>query len=641
MLNPEILLVIISFAVVAIASKQIGQYFSKYNLPLISGFLFAGILVGPFALNLITDSAIHNLAFVDEMALAFIAFAAGNELYLKELRNRLKSIAWVTVGNVVAIPILGSLTIFLLADAIPFMSPLDTAGRIAISLLAGAILLARSPSSAIAVVNELRAKGPFTQTALGVTMVTDVVVIVVFAISLEIADALLIHMPFSITFVELLLGELLIAVLLGYILSWILRGILSLNTASSVKTVLIVLAGYSVFVISAYVRENSYELIGIEVLLEPLLECMIAGFIINNYSPYRPEFSQILHDAGPAIYVAFFTLTGASLALDILLDVWPIALALFMIRLVGIFVGSFAGGTIAGDLPRHNRLSWMFYVTQAGVGLGLAKEVVVEFPEWGTEFATVLIAAIVLSQLVGPPFIKMAINRIGEAHPRAKTPTFDGRRDALIFGVDDQALAVARQLQAHNWQVTFACKDETYLKQLNNNLDKVCLLPQIDEATLQSLDTDKVDAAVMMLSDEENYQLCELLYEHVGTDTMVVRLNDWRNAEKFHELGALIVEPGTAVVSLLDQFVRSPSTASLLLGGDDDQQMVDVEVADPVLNGVYLRHLRLPLDTLILSVRRDDHIIVSHGHTRLKLGDKITIVGSANSLEQVMLMFSN
>ena len=124
-------------------------------------------------------------------------------------------------------------------------------------------------------------------------------------------------------------------------------------------------------------------------------------------------------------------------------------------------MGSLGGGIAAGDKMQHNRISWMAFVTQAGVGLGLAKEVAVEFPEWGGEFATVIISVIVLSQIIGPPFIKWAINRVGEAHPRGETAEFDGVRDALIFGVDDQALAVTRQLQTHNWQVKLACLDET------------------------------------------------------------------------------------------------------------------------------------------------------------------------------------
>jgi Trk K+ transport system NAD-binding subunit len=161
--------------------------------------------------------------------------------------------------------------------------------------------------------------------------------------------------------------------------------------------------------------------------------------------------------------------------------------------------------------------------------------------------------------------------------------------------------------------------------------------PSLEE--LENIDASQADAVVLMLTDEVNYRIAEMFYEHYGTDTIVVRLNDRANFDQFHKLGALIVEPGTAVVSLLDHFVRSPSTASLVLGMEPDQDMIDVEVCDPTLDGVPIRDLRLPLDALILSVRREGQAIVSHGYTRLKMHDKVTVVGSHQSLEEVILKF--
>ena len=95
-----LLIFIVGFGVLALASKEIGAFFTRYNLPLISGFLFAGILVGPYMLGMMPNEAIEKLRFVDEISLAFIAFSAGSELYLKELRSRFKSITWVTTGLV-------------------------------------------------------------------------------------------------------------------------------------------------------------------------------------------------------------------------------------------------------------------------------------------------------------------------------------------------------------------------------------------------------------------------------------------------------------------------------------------------------------------------------------------------------------
>ena len=249
------------------------------------------------------------------------------------------------------------------------------------------ILVARSPSSAIAIINELRAKGTFTQIVLGVTVIMDVVVIIVFAISSSVADAFLTQVPISLNFLLLLILDLGIAAGLALVIYWLLDTILKTNLEETVKSIIILAVGFGVFLFSTWLRDWTHEMMPFEILVEPLLVCMVASFLVNNRSPRRKEFIQILHDLGPFIYIAFFTLTGSSLELDILVQTWPIALALYFVRMISIMIGSFAGGTIAGNPPLHNRLRWMGFITQAGVALGLAKEVSVEFPELGTAFA--------------------------------------------------------------------------------------------------------------------------------------------------------------------------------------------------------------------------------------------------------------
>ena len=142
-----------------------------------------------------------------------------------------------------------------------------------------------------------------------------------------------------------------------------------------------------------------------------------------------------------------------------------------------------------------------------------------------------------------------------------------------------------------------------------------------------------------MNTDDENYEIFEIAYEHFGTKDIVVRLHDRKNFDKFHDLGVLIVEPTTAIVSLLDHFVRSPHATSLLLGTDGHQDTIDIELRNKNLHGIALRNLRLPNDVLILSVQRGEMKMVSHGYTRLRLGDVMTIVGSNKSIEDVKLKF--
>jgi len=627
------------FGIITLASQRIGDFFARYRLPRITGYLFAGLLCGPFVLGLIPKGATEQLLFVDEISLAFIAFAAGNELYLPELRGRLQSIGWVTAGLIFFTFTLTLIAVMLLADVIPLTSGMELTSQAAVALLIAAILVARSPSSAIAIIKEVRAKGSFTQMALGVTVIMDVLVIVIFAISASFADALLTNVPLNLSILGLVLLELTIALLAGLGLYRLMDWLLGRGLGKKPTTILILLLGYTVFVLTHQLREWSHEVLPFEILVEPLLVCLIASFLVNNRSRFRLKLDEILHDISFLIFAVFFTLTGASLELNVLAQTWPIALALFATRLVGIMLGSFTGGVLAGDPKETNKLKWMAFITQAGVAIGLAKEVAVGFPALGNTFVTMIISVVVINEIIGPIFFKHVLHRVGEAHPRGETALFDGVRDALIFGRDGQAVALARQLLSHGWQVKLASPLPNHNGDFQESELAVFPIQQINLQFLQELEAEHADAIICLLDDGENVRLCELAYEHFGTENLVVRLNDRQNAHYYASLDAHIVDPGTAIVSLLDHIVRSPSTASMLLGQDEEQDIVDVEIRDPDLQDVLLRRLRLPLDTVILSIHRDGQLITPHGHTRLKLGDQVTMIGSPESLDEVSLKF--
>jgi len=620
---------------IALASKQIGQYLAALKLPLITGYLLVGVVVGPFILGWISADAVKDLRIIDEISLAFIGFAAGSELYLKELRSRFRSIAWVTAGLVLSTFTLGSAAVFVLADFIPFLREMPTVSKAAVAIMGGAILVARSPSSAIAIINELRARGPYTKTALGVTVVMDAVVILLFSINSSLADTLLTSAGFDPLQVLLVVGELLLALAAGYVVGKLLQLLTSAQANARLKAVLILLTGLGVYLFSAELRAAGKLHLDYEVMLEPLLVCMIGGFVVTNLSRFRDEFLQIIQDIGPAIYIVFFTLTGASLALDTLAEIWVIALALFGVRLVAIMLGSFSGSMIAGESLRHGRLSWMAYITQAGIGLGLAKEVAVEFPAFGNEFATLFIAIIVLNQIIGPPLFKFAIKRLGESHlPGLARP--NEIRDALILGIDDQSLALARQLKEHNWKVIMADIDQSHVERLAAEDVEERFIPELNHDTLASMVTNSTDALVAMLGDDQaNFEACELAFEKFGIPRLIVRLNDLTWSDKFHIIGALVVEPASAMVNLLDQFVRAPQSAAMLLHRDPEHEVIQITITDPDIAGLPLRELRLPIDVRVLGLIRHGHSIVPHGHTILHLQDEVTLVGQTRSLEEV------
>ena len=637
---PEItntLLLLGGFAIVAVAANQIAGFFQKAKLPFITGVLVIGLFAGPFIFKLLPKGSGHSLQFINDISLAFIAFAAAAELYVKELRSRFKSIKWMTFGQLVVTFVVSSIAIYFLADQINFMRDMNSANKIAVSILMATIFVARSPASAIAVINEMRAKGPFVQTAMGVTVVKDFLVILLFAICLSISTALVGGQPFSLNFMLILLAELAASFGLGWVVGKLLGLVMGIRMHQHLKTVLILAIGYGVYALYYFVKHETLHEFGKEFHLEPLLICIIGSFFVTNYSKFRYEFLKILEEVGPLIYVAFFTLTGASVSLDILPKVIGVALILFSLRLVTMILGSLVGGTLGGDSGLFRRIGWMPYVTQAGVGLGLATIVANSFPEWGNEFATIVIAVIVLNQFVGPPLFKWSINMVGESRLRANTPEFDGVRDAMIIGFESQSVALAQQLKEHGWEAEILTRKDVDPAEYPDV--KLIKVPNYNLESLEAVDIKKAEAAVLMLTDNENLAVAEEIYEHIGTKDIVVRLNHRYNFEKFHKLGCLIVDPSTAIVSLMDHFVRSPQAASLLLGMEENQDTMDVEVLNQDLRGLALRDLRLPADIIILSIKRGGHMIITHGYTRLRIGDILTMVGSNDSLEKVALRF--
>jgi len=634
----QTLLMLIAFVVVAISANHIAQYFKKIKLPLITGLLFVGVACGPFLLALIPRENLINLRFINDIALAFIAFAASAELYLKDMRRQINSIKWMTFGQLVVTFVLSGLAVFFLAEYIPFMREMTTSGKVAVSMLMGAIFVARSPASAIAIINEVRARGPFTQTTLGVTVLKDFLVIILFAICINVADALFTGKAFGLSFILVLLAELLTSFGLGLLVGQLLYFILSRHLHKYSKTFLILAVGYSSYLLAHFIKDYTLAEFGAAFHIEPLLICIIGSFWVSNYTKFRHEFINILDEIGPLVYISFFTLAGASLSLDILWQVGIFAIILFIIRLLTIIIGAYVGSSLAGDSSDIRRISWMPYVTQAGVGLGLATIVEAAYPAWGNEFSTLVIAVIVINQVVGPPLFKWAIYKVGENHNKANIQEFDGIRDTIIFGLESQSIALARQLNDHGWLTKIVTKQKDVNMQDYEDLE-IHYAEEVTLELLETLEAKKSEGIVLMHKDDENLAICEMIYENIGTENIVVRVNNHYNMKKFHDLGALVVNPSTAIVSLMDHFVRSPQATSLLLGMQQNQDSLDLEVLNPDLFGLALRDLRLPADIIILSIKRRGQMIISHGYTRLRKGDLVTLVGSNEGLDKMTLMF--
>ncbi|MEM7584900.1 MAG: cation:proton antiporter [Acidobacteriota bacterium] len=620
------------FGVLVLAAERIGKAARRLRLPLITGFLLAGVLTGPYLLQILSIEQVQQLRIIDELALAFIAFAAGAELHYREIRQQLQRIWFITLGIVGASYVLTVPTIYWAADSAPFLDGMDNKGRLAVGLVAGAILVSRSPSSLIALVAELRARGPFTRMLLGVTVALDVAVIMLFAVSTSVADVLLRDSEFRISLVFLVLGEILTALLVGVAVAGLLRLILRFGRRLLVQATLVLGTGLGVYAASGWLRETTHHTGPFEIFLEPLLICMVAGFVVGNFSPFRNDFERVLKTTGPTIYLAFFTLAGASLDLVSLRIAWRIALVLIVVRLAAIIIGTYFGSWAAGAPARIRRVTWLGMLTQAGIGLGLAKEVAVDFPDWGGTFATTMIAVIVVNQLIGPPAAKWVLKAMGEA----RVDLGEGLRGAprvLIFGLDGQSWALARQLADHGWRPALVSR-----RPLPDDGASDIEMIQVDRLSggaLSRIGAENARTLVALMDEDDNVDLCRLAHDELGVSNVVARVATKDAAARCQQYGATAIDPSVALVNVLDHFVRSPSLTGMVVGMDVERDIVEIVMSNADLDGALLRELQLPLDVLVLSVERDGASLISHGYTRLQLGDRVTVMGQRSSLDQV------
>jgi Kef-type K+ transport system membrane component KefB len=396
-----------------LASYLVGSLFMDVRLPGISGYMVAGIVFGPYLLGFINGEMISQLKFIDDLALTFIALEAGAELRLADLRPQKRSLFLLVVLQLLLVFAGVTLLLFLATPVLPIFANRGTVQILVICLLIGALAVARSPSSAVAIIDETHARGPFTELTLGVTVTTDLITIVFFGVILSVGETLATPgQSFALGFVLGLLGELLISMLIGYLVG---LGLTAYVNRTQVDLPIILLGvSFLIKKLSDYLGLFLKTEFGLGFHLEPLIIAVVAGVVVRNFSRRGEEFIEGVERSSLPVFVLFFTLIGTSLNIEALRSTWLLAMIIFLARLVMMLLSSYLAGRMSGDSPLFSKMYGLAFIAQAGVSLGLALELNRRFPEWGSVFAAAIIASITINQLVGPVAFKYALDRVGE-----------------------------------------------------------------------------------------------------------------------------------------------------------------------------------------------------------------------------------
>ncbi len=396
-----------------------GEFLALLKFPRITGYILTGIFIGPYAFNFIEQETLLRFNVINDLALTFIALNAGGELRLKELKQRKKSIISLVVIIIFGVSSVVFLTFFLASRLFSFSSGMILTDFIGAAILVGVMSTARSPSSAIAIITECRARGPFTETILGVTVALDVITIVLFAFAISFVSGLVVPgTSFNIIFLSGVIFSLVISILIGIVIGYIVYFYIKRIKVDT--PVLLIGLAFLITKISGIISGFSDDIFHVEFHLEPMLIAMCVGFYVQNFTKQGPHFITALEKGALPVFVVFFTITGASLDLSVLKTTWLIAVIIVIARGAALIGSGYTAGKIAGDIPVFKKLYGISFLTQAGVSLGLALEISNRIPTWGSVLTTIVIAVITINQIIGPVAMKFSLIKSGETHQSKK-----------------------------------------------------------------------------------------------------------------------------------------------------------------------------------------------------------------------------
>ncbi len=396
------------FGFLMLAAYTVGELATLVSLPRITGYLLAGMLFGPSLLGTVPQTVIGELALVNRLAIALIAFLAGAELRWSELRERGRAILTMLGTELVLAFVAIAGTLIALQRFVPFLEGGWTI-VLALSALFAAIAIVHSPAVTMAMLTETRASGPVARTTLGIVLVADVVVVLAFSGVLAMVRAV-VPAPGG--------GESISAGLVA----WEIGGAVIVGAALGVA-------------IALYLRFVQRELLMFAVVVtffgaeiarlahvETLLTLLVAGFVTENVSKNGAALLHAMERSAAPVFVVFFALAGATISLPELASLWPIALAIVGVRALAVWGGCHLGARWARTGDQERRYVWMGLVAQAGVAIGLVTVIAEAYPERGAQMRTLLLAVIAINQLVGPVLARFALVRSGETAEQAARP---------------------------------------------------------------------------------------------------------------------------------------------------------------------------------------------------------------------------
>ena len=411
---------LLALSIALFAGLMLSRLAKKLQLPAVTAYLIAGILVGPYCLGalgvqgigFISMEDVEHFSLICDVALGFIAFSIGNEFRLTELKHIGKQATIIGILQAIVTTLLVDAVLIGLHFAMPDKLSLPAA------IVLGAVAAATAPAATLMVVRQYKAKGPLTSILLPVVALDDAVGLVLFAISFGIANAFSAGQINALSIILEPILEVVLSLALGFVMGLFFTFCerffhsRSKRLSMSVAFVLVTVA----------ISNLQFHIGNVHVAFSPLLSCMMLGTIFCNICDFSAELMDRLDRWTAPIFILFFVLSGAELELSVFTD-WAIVVigvVYVLARSVGKYAGAYSSAKLTKCSPNIVKYLGITLLPQAGVALGMAMKAQA-LTDGGAIVANITLFAVLIYELIGPSLTKMSLLRAGEIKPEGKT----------------------------------------------------------------------------------------------------------------------------------------------------------------------------------------------------------------------------
>lgn len=390
-----------AFGMLLLGGYLSSRVFQTLGIPQVVGYVVLGLFLGESFFNILSSSTLDQFIPFTQLALALIGFLVGGELKKSIFLKYGKSYLTILLFE-------GILSMLFVSGIVWYLSR-----SFALAILLGALASATAPAATVDVIWEYKSRGPLSSTILAIVALDDGLALLLYGFAVSVATIIVAGGEFSIFKIAITpvmeIGGAAAFGLAGGVLADALLKFVRLNEQKIVIILGILLAACGA---------------ASALHLSLILTAMVMGTMLTNWhSDRHKELFTVLQRIAPPVYLFFFIFAGARLKIAVLPSIGVVGIAYTLFRFLGKYCGSWFGGWLSHSPIKVQRYLGLALFSQAGVAIGLSIDIYEKFQSYGPEGSklghqvmNIIAATTLVVQLIGPPLVKLALQKAGEIH---------------------------------------------------------------------------------------------------------------------------------------------------------------------------------------------------------------------------------